>query len=94
MRKTKIGNFILNRRQALDLTQLDVAKKLGYKHGNFIGMLEKGQAYFPVEKWKAYARALQTNELQFLRIVLEECYPDMLPYFRDDEDERTNIMKA
>ena len=91
MKQIKIGNFILNRRQELGLTQMDVAKKLGYKHGNFIGMLEKGQSFFPVDKWKAYARALQIKELPFLRVVLEEFYPDMLPHFRDEEDTRTNM---
>ena len=82
LRKTVIGNLIYNRRTQLGMTQFEVAKALGYKHGNFIGMLEKGQSYFPVDKWQDYARVLQIKEEEFLKVVLEEVYPNMLPYFK------------
>lgn len=83
LNKSKTANLIYNRRRELGLTQFDVAKKIGYKHGNFIGMVEKGQSFFPVEKWKKYARALGVEEKQFLRVVLEDFYPDMLKFLKE-----------
>jgi len=83
VRETKVGNMIVQKREQLGLTQYEVGKKLGYKHGNYIGMLEKGQSYFPVEKWEAYANALGLDKKTFLRAVIEEAYPSMLPYFKE-----------
>ena len=82
VRETKVGNMIVQKREQLGLTQYEVGQKLGYKHGNYIGMLEKGQSYFPVDKWQDYARVLQVKEAEFLKVVLEEVYPNMLPYFK------------
>lgn len=83
----EFGIFMKKRREALSLTQADLAKKLGYRYGNFIGYLENGKAVFPVEKWEEYADVLQVDKHVFLKLVIESKYPDMIPFldFHDAE---------
>jgi transcriptional regulator with XRE-family HTH domain len=82
--KILVGCFIKKRRKEINMSRRDLAKKLGYQWPNFIGMLETGAAKFPVESWARYADALEVPRGKFLRLVLEEVFPDMLPYFRRD----------
>jgi len=79
------GKFIRERREHLGMTLLDVAARLGYKWGNFIGMIETGAAQFPLDKWEQYAEVMEVPKHEFLRKVLEELHPRMLSYleFRD-----------
>jgi transcriptional regulator with XRE-family HTH domain len=75
-----VGQFIRENRERLGMTQAQLGKKLGYRYGNFITMLEGGNAGFPVDKWKKYAEALEVPEHEFLKVVLGAAYPDMMPY--------------
>ena len=75
-----IGDCIKKRREELRLTQADLGKALGYRYGNFVGYLENGKAVFPLDKWEEYAAVLQIAKHQFLRIVLQDKFPSMLPY--------------
>lgn len=75
-----VGDFIKKRREELKLTQAALAKKLGYRYGNFIGYIENGKAVFPVERWEEYAEVLQAEKHVFLEIVLRDKYPDMIAY--------------
>ena len=81
-RRLVIGPFIRRRREEIGMTQLQLGKALGHKYGNFVGMLEKGQSPFPAEHWKKYAEVLQVPYHRFLRLVIEELYPDMLEYLK------------
>jgi ribosome-binding protein aMBF1 (putative translation factor) len=77
--KTQIvGPLIKKNRKKLQLTQKELAAKLGYKYGNFIGMLEKGQAIFPIERWEQFAKVLEIPAHEILRAIFEERYPRML----------------
>lgn len=77
--KTQIvGPLIKKNRKKLELTQKQLAAKLGYKYGNFIGMLEKGQAIFPIERWEQFAKSLEIPSQAILKAIIEERYPRML----------------
>ncbi len=76
----EIGIFMKKRREELGLTQAELARKLGYRYGNFIGYLENGKAVFPVEKWEEYAEVLQVDKHVFLKQVIGAKYPDMLAF--------------
>ena len=77
--KTQIvGPIIKDNRKKLALTQKELASKLGYKYGNFIGMLEKGQAIFPIERWEQFAKVLEIPPYEMLKAIFEERYPRML----------------
>lgn len=84
--KTQIvGPLIKENRKKLGLTQKELAAKLGYKYGNFIGMLEKGQAIFPIERWEQFAKILEIPSQEMLKAIIEERYPRML-YVLDFHD--------
>lgn len=59
--ETKIGIRIRERREALGLTQEELAAKMGYKDKSSIHRIEVGRADIPQSKVYAFARALDTT---------------------------------
>jgi transcriptional regulator with XRE-family HTH domain len=78
--KNELGRFLRMRREELGLSQLQLARALGYKWGNFIGMIETGSAMFPFDRWDDFAKELQIPKHEFLRLVMSELFPKVLPY--------------
>ena len=66
-KKNRIGKMLRAYRDKTGLTQVDVAKDLGYKYGNFVGMLEGGNAVFPLAKgkWLEYAKLIGPSRPSF-----------------------------
>lgn len=56
-----IGKRIKKRRLELDLTQEELAKKLGYSHKSSIGKIENGQTDITQSKVVEFAHALNTT---------------------------------
>ena len=56
-----IGKRIKKRRLELDLTQEELAKKLGYSHKSSIGKIENGQNDITQSKVVEFAHALNTT---------------------------------
>lgn len=57
----KIGDRIKNRREALNLSQDELAKRLGYKSRSSINKIERDASGLPQSKIAAIANALQTT---------------------------------
>jgi len=57
----ELGNRIKLRRKMLNLTQDELALKLGYKSGSSINKIELGLADIPQSKIKLFAKVLQTS---------------------------------
>ena len=78
----RIGKMLKKYRDKTGLTQAEVAKALNYKYGNFIGMLETGNAVFPLAKgkWLEYAKMLDVDPTEFVLIALCDVHPEMEPY--------------
>ncbi len=81
-KKNRIGKMLRAYRDKTGLTQADVAKGLGYKYGNFIGMLEGGNAVFPLAKgkWLEYAKLIGAEPTEFLLVALCDVHPEMEPF--------------
>ncbi len=77
---SKIAIFIKTRREEMGLSQAALGRFLGYRFGNYIAMIEGGNAAFPFERWRDYADALQTPRHEFLKLIIEETFPEMMPY--------------
>ncbi len=77
---SRISTFIKTRRGEMGLSQAALGKLLGYQYGNYIAMIEGGNAAFPFERWRDYADALQTPRHEFLKLIIEETFPEMMPY--------------
>lgn len=80
-----IGQFLKRRREQLELSQMEVAKQIGYKLPNFISNIENDKAPFPIGRWKDFANVLQLDRTKFLMRVLKEFYPEMLDYLQPKE---------
>ena len=59
--RQKIGLFIKRRRQLLDMSQEELAHKVGYKARTSVNKIEKGNCDIPPQKIKAFATALNCN---------------------------------
>ncbi|MEA4968004.1 MAG: helix-turn-helix transcriptional regulator [Bacteroidaceae bacterium] len=57
----ELGNRIKLRRKMLNMTQDELALKLGYKSGSSINKIELGLADIPQSKIKLFAKTLQTS---------------------------------
>lgn len=55
------GNKVRLRRTELELSQEDLAKKIGYKTKGSIARIEKGERDLPIDKLKDIAKALHTT---------------------------------
>jgi hypothetical protein len=82
----RLAEFIKERRRVLGLSQAALGKLLGYRYGNFIAMIEGHTGGFPIERWQDYADSLQVPRHEFLRMVLEDVYPEMLDYIAGFQD--------
>lgn len=80
--KNRVGKMIKAYRDRNQLTQAELAKELGYKYGNFVGMLESGSSVFPLAKgkWLDYAKAIEADPTEFLLTALCDVHPEMEPY--------------
>jgi len=75
-----IGPMVKEARKKLDLSQVELAKELGYDYGNFIGMIESGTAKFPRDRVIKFAKALNIPPARFLEAWVEEYQPEWKEY--------------
>ena len=59
--KKIIGLFIKHKRQLLDMTQEELAYKVGYKARASVNKIEKGNCDIPTQKINDFAKALQCD---------------------------------
>jgi transcriptional regulator with XRE-family HTH domain len=69
-----LGEILQQRRLELNMSQRDIAKKLGYRNINFISMIERGGSRLPFEKLPDNARVYKM-ENHFLLIMIKNLYP-------------------
>ncbi|MCG8636296.1 MAG: helix-turn-helix transcriptional regulator [Desulfobacterales bacterium] len=77
-----IGPLVKKARLENELSQLELAKLLGYNYGNFIGMIENGTAKFPRENVLKFAKALRVQPEIFIKAWLEEYQPSWLDHLK------------
>ncbi len=58
-----------------DLTQREIADRVGFKNANIISMLKHGETRVPLERVPALAATLEMDEREFLLIAIEEYHP-------------------
>lgn len=61
-----------------EVTQRDIAAKLGYPKSNIISMFKKGEAKVPLDKIPALAEALHVDVAHLMRLGLEQYWPDKM----------------
>lgn len=58
-----------------DLTQREIADRVGFKNANIISMLKTGETRVPLERIPALAATLGLDERHFLLVAIEEYHP-------------------
>jgi len=72
----ELSAFIRRRREELEMTQLALARKIGYRYHNAIALIERGSMMFPLDQAYQFADALEVPRHEFLELVFQELYPD------------------
>jgi transcriptional regulator with XRE-family HTH domain len=91
-----LAEFCKDRRREVGLTLKDLADQMGYKHPNFISMIESGQSRVPIEKFEVLSLALHVAPAEMLRRIFEEYHPQLGAHFSDEalSEEDSRILKA
>lgn len=72
----KVADLIVERQLDLDLTNQDIATRIGYANPNVISMIKKGRTKLPVDKVIKMADALGVDRARLMRLVMTEYMPD------------------
>lgn len=71
----RLRELLRKRRDALGLTQLDVARAVGVTSPDFISLVEKGIRNLDLDRVPRLAEVLRVDSPELCRIALEEQYP-------------------
>ncbi|GKY87412.1 helix-turn-helix domain-containing protein [Sinisalibacter aestuarii] len=61
--------------EASELTQREIADRVGFRQANIISMLKTGETRVPLDRIPALARTLGMNERDFLLTAIAEYHP-------------------
>lgn len=77
--ETAMVKFLSKRIDQLkpELTQREIAQRLGYRCINFVSMMETGAARVPFEKLPALAEILDVDPAHLVRLGLEQYWPEL-----------------
>jgi transcriptional regulator with XRE-family HTH domain len=68
----KLGEYLRRKREALGLTQSEVAQKLGYGSPQFISNIERGISNVPVKSLRIMIDLYQISADEVIQILLED----------------------
>jgi len=74
--RKEAGEWLRSRRQKADLSQIDLANRLGLKYYTFISQIENGLGRVPSELTEAWARALGVPPADFAKKLLRYYDPE------------------
>lgn len=60
---------------ASELTQRQIADRVGFKQANIISMMKQGDTRVPLNRIPALAQALEIDEREFLILAIQEYHP-------------------
>ena len=78
--QTRMAKYLDRQIEALkgEVSQRDIAVKLGYPKSNIISMFKTGDAKVPLDKIPALAEALHVDVGHLMRLGLEQYWPDKM----------------
>jgi len=68
----QLGEYLRRKREALSLTQSEVAQKLGYGSPQFISNIERGISNVPVKSLRVLIDLYQISADEVIHILLED----------------------
>ena len=69
------ANMLAKALEASDLTQREIAARVGFKNPNIISMMKTGETRIPLDRIPALAQTLGMNEQEFLMLAIQEYHP-------------------
>jgi transcriptional regulator with XRE-family HTH domain len=76
-RRKQAGAWLKELRRRADLSQIELAQRLGFKYYTFIAQVENGFGRVPIESMEAWARAVGTDPAAFARELLSYYDPEL-----------------
>lgn len=76
--RREAGQWLKDRREALGMSQRELATKVGIEYYTFISQIEAGRGRVPAERYEAYALALEIEPREFTKTMLR--YNDTVVY--------------
>jgi transcriptional regulator with XRE-family HTH domain len=75
--RKQAGAWLKELRAKAGLSQIELARQLGFKYYTFISQVENGFGRVPTESLEAWARALGTDPSAFARKLLSYYEPEL-----------------
>jgi len=75
--RKQAGTWLKELRGRVDLSQIELARILGFKYYTFISQVENGFGRVPTESMEAWARALGVDPSDFARELLAYYDPEL-----------------
>jgi transcriptional regulator with XRE-family HTH domain len=69
--RRKGGQYVKSLRVAAEMTQRELALKIGLDYYTFISQIENGQGRVPPDLYAAFADALEVDRREFVREILK-----------------------
>ena len=69
------ANMLAKALEASDLTQREIAARVGFKNPNIISMMKTGETRIPLDRIPALAQTVGMNEQVFLMLAIQEYHP-------------------
>lgn len=88
--RSQVGAYISHLRKSAGLTQMGLAKKLGYDYYSFISQIEQGTSRIPSDSYGRWADALNVAQRPFVKKLLY--YYDRNTYLALFNDDPANLL--
>jgi transcriptional regulator with XRE-family HTH domain len=75
--RKQAGGWLKEQRSRAGLSQIQLARILGFKYYTFISQVENGFGRVPVESMEAWARALDVDPAEFAKHLLSFYEPEL-----------------
>jgi hypothetical protein len=72
-----LNQLIIRRQSDLEISNIELARLLGYPSGNVIAMIRNGNMSFPLNKVEMLAKALELDPVVVLTKALEQKTPEL-----------------
>lgn len=69
------ANLLTAAIEACDLTQREIADRVGFRHANILSMIKSGETRVPLNRIPALAQTLGMDGRAFLLLAIEEYHP-------------------
>lgn len=89
-----VGEFIKLRRRLVNLSQEALAKKLGYKNGQYISNVERGLCMFPMDKLYSLSKLLHVDIELIADQYAKDSKEKVMEAFKKASSQQYEAMKA